>query len=52
MHNKLGESWDGSFEVVERKGDVTYKIRRKGKIRGEKVIHVNNLMRYCERKDS
>ncbi len=51
MHNKLGESWDGPFEVVERKGDVTYKIKRKGKVRGEKVIHVNNLMRYCVRKD-
>ncbi len=51
LHDKLSESWDGPFEIVERKGEVTYKIRRQGKVRGEKTIHINNLMKYNERKD-
>lgn len=47
----MSESWEGLFEVLERKGEVTYKIRREGKKNGEKYIHINNLRRYCERKD-
>ncbi len=47
--DKLAESWEGPFEVVGKKGDVNYKIRREGSRRGEKVIHINNLIRYLER---
>lgn len=28
--DKLAESWEGPFEVVGKRGDVNYKIRREG----------------------
>ncbi len=48
LSDKLAESWEGSFEVIEKKSDVNYKIRRVGARRGKKVIH-NNLIKYLER---
>ena len=45
--NKLLMHWKGPFEVVERVGDLDYRIKVKGKV---KLFHINMLKLYVERK--
>ena len=35
--------------MIERKGEVTYRIRKVGKKSGDKNIHINNLLKFVER---
>ncbi len=41
MSCKLADSWEGPFKVLERKGEVNYKIGKVGKETHAKVVHVN-----------
>lgn len=45
---KLQNSWEGPYEVVEKLNDVVYCIRKSAKHKN-KVVHVNRLVRFCER---
>ena len=38
---KLADSWEGVYMVLERIGDVNYRISREGKVKHSKVVHVN-----------
>ncbi len=49
MSCKLSDSWEGPYVVLERKGEVNYKIGRVGKEKHFKVVHVNCLKRFRER---
>lgn len=46
--NKLLMQWKGPFDIVERLGDMDYRVNIDGKI---KTIHANLLKQYIERED-
>lgn len=46
--NKLFMQWKGPFDIVERLGDMDYRVNIDGKI---KTIHANLLKQYIERED-
>ncbi len=46
---KLADSWEGPYVVLERVGEVNYKICKEGMKKHCKVVHVNCLKKYCER---
>ena len=46
---KLADFWEGPYVVLERIGDVNYRICREGKEKHSKVVHVNCVKKYCER---
>ena len=46
---KLADSWEGPYVVLERVGEVNYKICKEGATKHCKVVHVNCLKKYCER---
>ena len=51
LDKKLSDSWLGPFEVIKRLNIVNYRIRGvtgKGRTR---VVHVNSLKQYLERKE-
>ncbi len=50
MHGSLSESWDGPYVVQKKYGMVNYRIQREGVRTPGKVTHINNLMKYAERK--
>ncbi len=50
MHGSLSESWDGPYVVQKKYGMVNYRIQREGVRMPGKVTHINNLMKYAERK--
>ena len=49
MTCKLAESWEGPYKVLERKGEVNYRIGKVGAEKQAKVVHVNCLKIYRER---
>ncbi len=49
MSCKLSDSWEGPYKVIERMGEVNYKIAREGAEKHYKVVHVNCLKKYRER---
>ena len=46
--NKLLMQWKGPYEVLEKVGELDYKIKIKGKV---KMFHINMLKSYVERED-
>ncbi len=46
---KLLDSWEGPYIVLEKVGEVNYKIHKVGAKKHSKVVHVNCLKRYWER---
>ncbi len=46
--NKLSDSWDGPFVVLQRVGEVNYRIAREGSRKNSKVVHVNVLKKFNE----
>ncbi len=46
VHNKLLMQWKGPFEVVEKVGNVDYRVNIKGKL---KLYHSNMQKRYIIR---
>ncbi len=51
MSCKLADSWEGPFKVLERKGEVNYKIGKVGKETHAKVVHVNCIKKFKEREE-
>ncbi len=49
MQCKLSDSWGGPYEVLERIGEVNYRICRKGMSKQARVVHVNCLKKFRER---
>ncbi len=49
MQCKLSDSWEGPYEVLERIGEVNYRIGRKDVAKHTKVVHVNCLKKFKER---
>ncbi len=49
MTCKLSDSWQGPYVVVERVGAVNYRIGKIGKVKHNKVVHVNCLKAFKER---
>ena len=49
MSCKLADSWEGPYKVIERKGEVNYKIGKVGAERHAKVVHINCLKEYKEK---
>ncbi len=49
MTCKLSDSWQGPYLVVKRVGAVNYRIAKLGKVKHNKVVHVNCLKSYKER---
>ena len=48
-HNKLTLSWRGPYKVVDKIGDVNYRVEiAQGKI---KTYHINMLKKYYHRKE-
>ncbi len=45
---KLADSWEGPYLVLERVGEVNYKIGKEGARKHWKVVHVNCLKKYRE----
>ena len=46
---KFLATWQGPFEVIEKVGEVNYKIRQTGKRKGEQIYHVNLLKKWHAR---
>ena len=45
--NKFHRQWEGPYEIVERVSEVTYRVRRRGRLsRRSSVVHFNNLRLY------
>ncbi len=49
MKCKLSDSWEGPYEVLQRVGEVNYKISRKGMPKHARIVHVNCLKKFKER---
>ncbi len=49
LNCKLADSWEGPYIVLERTGEVNYKIHKEGAKKHCKVVHVNCLKKYCDR---
>jgi hypothetical protein len=47
--NKLLMYWNGPYEVLEKVGEMYYKIKIKGKV---KMFHIHMLRSYVEREDA
>ncbi len=50
MCSKLADSWEGPYKVLARKGAVNYRIGKVGAERHSKVVHINCLKNYVERR--
>ncbi len=50
MSSKLADSWEGPYKVLAKKGAVNYKIGKVGAETHAKVVHINCLKQYVERR--
>ena len=48
MTNKLSESWEGPYEILEKVSAANYAISVPGKNKRGKVIHVNNTKKFVQ----
>ncbi|XP_077940891.1 uncharacterized protein LOC144385036 isoform X6 [Gasterosteus aculeatus] len=46
---KFLATWQGPYEVIERVGEVNYKVRQPGKRKREQIYHVNLLKKWHAR---
>ena len=46
LKKKLGDSWDGPYEILEKISPLNYKIKPPGGSRRSKVLHVNMLKKW------
>ncbi len=50
MSSKLADSWEGPYKVLAKKDAVNYKIGKVGAETHAKVVHINCLKQYVERR--
>ena len=46
LHCKLGDSWEGPYEIQEQQSPVTYKVQLPGSAHRSKILHCNLLRRW------
>ena len=46
LRQKLGDSWDGPYEILEKLSPLNYKIKPPGGSRRSQVLHVNMLKKW------
>ena len=46
LHSKLGDSWDGPYQIERQVSPVTYNIQVPGKPNQSKLLHCNMLRRW------
>ena len=46
LHSKMGDSWDGPYQVAKQISPVTYRIEVPGKPSKQKVLHCNMLRHW------
>ena len=46
LHSKLGDSWEGPYQIERQVSPVTYKIQVPGKPNQSKLLHCNMLRRW------
>ena len=48
---KFLATWQGTYKVIEKVGEVNYKIRQPGKRKAEQIYHVNLLKKMAGQRD-
>ena len=48
---KLGDAWKGPYKIVEKLGEVNYRIVEIGKKRKQRVVHANTIKAFVEREE-
>ena len=46
IHSKMGDSWDGPYQISEKISEVTYKVQVPGKAHKSKILHSNLLRKW------
>ncbi|XP_069371637.1 uncharacterized protein [Paralichthys olivaceus] len=46
---KFLATWQGPYEVIEKVGEVNYKVRQPGRRKGEQIYHINLLKKWHDR---
>ena len=46
LHSKMGDSWEGPYQIERQASPVTYKIQVPGKPQQSKLLHCNMLRRW------
>ena len=46
LRQKLGDSWDGPYEILEKISPLNYKIKPPGGSRRSQILHVNMLKKW------
>ena len=46
IHSKMGDSWEGPYQIDHQVSPVTYKVQVPGNARKSKLIHCNMLRRW------
>jgi len=49
LDGNLDEAWRGPWKVLEKLGDVTYRLVKVDSARQQRVVHVNVLKRYIDK---
>ena len=44
--SKLADSWEGPYDVLEKKSEVNYRIGKKGSPKHSKVVHINSIKKF------
>ncbi len=46
LSSKLSDSWEGPYDIVEKFGDVNYRINKRPHKKSGKMVHINTLKKY------
>ena len=46
IHSKMGDSWEGPYQIEHQASPVTYKIQVPGSPRKSKLLHCNMLRKW------
>ncbi len=46
LSSKLSDSWEGPYDIVEKFGDVNYRINKGPHKKSGKMVHINTLKKY------
>ena len=47
----MGDAWKGLYKIVEKLGEVNYRVVEIGKKRKPRVAHVNTIKAFVEREE-
>ena len=46
LQSKMGDAWEGPYQVIEQKSPITYKVQLPGSATRSKVLHCNMLRKW------